>query len=100
MAYIYIYTYIYIGLEITIQANKKKVQFLDVYLDLGTGEYGPYLKPNDTPIYVHAGSNHPPLVLQNIPKGIKRRLSRISATKQIFKRAAPVYQSALDILTS
>ena len=28
------------GLEITIQANKKRVQFLDVYLDLETGEYG------------------------------------------------------------
>ena len=32
----------------------------------------------------------------NIPKGINRRLSRISATKEIFERAAPVYQSALE----
>ena len=84
------------GLEITIQANKKKVQFLDVYLDLQTGEYGPYLKPNDTPIYVHAGSNHPPEILRNIPKGVNRRLSMISATKDIFERAAPVYQAALE----
>ena len=84
------------GLEITIQANKKKVQFLDVYLDLEKGEYGPYLKPNDHPVYVHAGSNHPPKVLENIPKGINRRLSRISATKEIFEAAAPVYQAALE----
>ena len=80
------------GLEITIKANKKRVQFLDFYLDLETGEYGPYMKPNDTPIYVHTGSNHPPKVLQNIPKGINRRLSLISATKEIFEREAPVYQ--------
>ena len=84
------------GLEITIKANKKRVQFLDFYLDLETGEYGPYMKPNDTPIYVHTGSNHPPKVLQNIPKGINRRLSLISATKEIFEREAPVYQAALE----
>ena len=84
------------GLEITVEVNKKHVEFLDVYLDLNTGEYGPYLKPNDTPIYVHTGSNHPPQVLQNIPKSINRRLSLISATKEIFERAAPVYQEALE----
>ena len=69
---------------------------MDVWLDLESGLYGPYLKENDTPIYVHAGSNHPPLVLKNIPKGINRRLSMISATKEIFDAAAPVYQSALE----
>ena len=84
------------GLKITIQANKKRVEFLDVYLDLETGEHGPYLKPNDTPIYAHAGSNHPPHILKNIPKGVNKRLSRISSTKEIFERAAPVYQSALE----
>ena len=83
-------------LEITIEANKKRVEFLDIYMDLDKEEYGPFLKPNDTPIYVDAGSNHPPKVLENIPMGINKRLSTISATKEIFDRAAPVYQAALD----
>ena len=84
------------ALEITIEANKKRVEFLDIYMDLEQEEFGPFLKPNDTPIYVDAGSNHPHKVIENIPKGINRRLSTISATKQIFDNAAPVYQAALE----
>ena len=37
-----------------------------------------------------AGSNHPPQVLENIPRGINSRLSTISASKDIFDKAAPV----------
>ena len=33
-------------LSITIEANKKVVNFLDVTLDLNTGLYKPYMKPN------------------------------------------------------
>ena len=64
-------------------------------MDLEKEEYGPFSKPNDTPIYVDASSNHPPKVIENIPMGINRRLSTISATKEIFDKAAPVYQAAL-----
>ena len=83
-------------LEITIDANKKRIEFLDIYMDLEKEEFGPFLKPNDTPIYVDAGSNHPKAVLDNIPKGINKRLSTISASKEIFDKAAPVYQAALE----
>ena len=41
------------GLKITIEANKKIVNFLDVTLNLDKGSYEPYTKPNNTPIYVH-----------------------------------------------
>ena len=40
------------NLEITIEANKKKVEFLNIYLDLEKEEYGPFRKPGDIPIYV------------------------------------------------
>ena len=83
------------NLNITIEANKKRVEFLDVYFDLEKDEYGPYMKPNGEPIYVHAKSNHPPKILENIPKGINKRLSTISASKEVFDRAAPPYQDAL-----
>ena len=39
------------GLKITIEANKKTVNFLDVTLDLSNGKYMPYTKPNNTPLY-------------------------------------------------
>ena len=84
------------NLEITIEANKKRVEFLDVYFDLEKDEYGPFRKPGDNPIYVHSGSNHPKSVLENIPMGINKRLSRISSNKEIFEKAAPDYQEALE----
>ena len=55
------------GLKITIEANKKVVNFLDVTFDLSSGSYKPYMKPNFKLLYVHRLSNHPPALLKNIP---------------------------------
>ena len=71
------------------------VEFLDVTLDLNTGLYKPFMKPNDTPIYVNKNSNHPPKILKNIPAAVNRRLSNISANENVFKEAIPPYQNAL-----
>ena len=58
-------------LQITIEANKKVVNFLDVTLDLNKQSYAPYIKPNNKPLYVHRESNHPPLILKKHPTGHK-----------------------------
>ena len=84
------------GLKITIEANKKIVNFLDVTLNLTTGKYAPYNKPNNTPLYVHKKSNHPPGIIKNIPVAVNKRLSEISSDEESFNRAAPLYQEALD----
>jgi hypothetical protein len=84
------------GLKITIEANKKIVNFLDVTLNLTTGKYHPYSKPNNTPLYVHSKSNHPPSVLRNIPLFINKRLTEISSDQDSFEQASPPYQQALD----
>ena len=60
------------NLKITVESNKKVVNFLDVTLDLNTGKFKPYTKPLSTPLYVHSQSNHPPSVLKNIPEAINR----------------------------
>ena len=39
------------NLQITIEANKKVVDFLDLTLDLRTGVYKPYKKPNNNSIH-------------------------------------------------
>ena len=44
------------GLDITADANLKSVIFLDDNFNLETGTYRPYMKPNDTPTYVHKDS--------------------------------------------
>ena len=85
------------GLKITIDPpNKIIANFLDVTLNMETGHYCPYRKPNDKPIYVHSKSNHPPNVLEQIPKSINKRLASVASSKELFDAAAPEYQKALD----
>ena len=47
------------GFRIAADSNLKGTDFLDVYLDLKSGRYKPYHKPNDIPIYLDSESNHP-----------------------------------------
>ena len=84
------------NLGITSTANLTQVQFLDVTLDLKNESYKPFIKPGDKPTYVHSGSNHPPSIIKNIPLSINKRLSKISANKEIFDSASPLYQAALE----
>ena len=42
-----------LGLRITIDCNLKVTNFLDITLNLNNGEYSPYRKPNDRPVYIH-----------------------------------------------
>ena len=83
------------GLKITIEANKKVVNFLDVTLNLANGKYLPYNKPGNIPFYVNKKSNHPPRIIGNIPKSINKRLPEISIDEDSFSKAAPLYQKAL-----
>jgi Holliday junction resolvase RusA-like endonuclease len=83
-------------LSITIEVNLKVVNFLDVTLDLNSGLYKPYMKPNNTPIYINRKSNHPPGIIKNIPAAVNRRLNSISADDGVFKEAIQPYQDALD----
>ena len=61
-------------LKITVEANKTKVNFLDIKLDLRSGKYWPYTKEGNIPLYVHRKSNHPPSILKNIPESINKWL--------------------------
>merc|ERR1711954_229573 len=85
-----------LGLNITIEANLSTVDFLDVTLELKTGIFRPYMKPNNILQYVHSSSNHPKHILDNIPKGVERRLCQISSNEEVFKKAIPPYQEALN----
>ena len=83
------------GFSITIDANIKSVNFLDLNLNLENETYKPYMKPNDFPLYVDTQSNHPPNILRNIPKSVNRRLCSISSNEEVFNSAIPPYQQAL-----
>lgn len=83
-------------LKITVEANMKIINFLDVTLDLNTGYHMPFTKPNHIPKYVNCKSNHPPNILKNIPISINKRLSELSSNVAVFNRAVPIYQTALQ----
>ena len=84
-----------LGLKITIEANLKVVDYLDITLDLNSGKYYPYRKPNDNPVYINSRSNHPPVIIKHLPAAINRRLCDISYDKYVFQKAAPLYADAL-----
>ena len=88
--------YIYHELSITVDANKKVVQFLDAEFNLERDTYKPFIKPNDIPLYVHQHSDHPKAALKNIPAAINRRLSALSSDEEIFASVAPLYQEVLN----
>ena len=85
------------GLKITIEANKKTINFLDVTFDLTSNSYKPFMKPNNKLLYVNRQSNHPPALLKNIPENVNKRLTSISSSRNVFDAAIPPYQKkALD----
>ena len=70
--------------------------FIDVELNLATGEFKPYRKPNDSPVYINANSNHPKTITDQLPKMIEYRLSSLSSSAKVFENEVGPYQRALD----
>ena len=53
------------NLKITIEVNKKLVNFINATLDMNTEKFKPYAKPTNTPLYVHSKSNHLPSIISS-----------------------------------
>ena len=83
------------GLSITCETNLKIVNFLDIQLNLENNTIRPYMKPSNNPVYINKHSNHPPNILQKLPKSISRRISDISSNENIFKDSITIYENAL-----
>ena len=74
----------------------KIVNYLDVTLNLNDGSYRPYKKPNEETNYIHVNSDQPPSILKQLPKSIKKQLSSLSSSKQIFEETASYYEQQLS----
>ena len=83
------------GLKITTEVNIHTTDFLDVMLDLKTGNYRPYRKDVNPPVYINKSSNHPPNIKKELPKMISRRISDLSSSKVNFQAEATTYNEAL-----
>ena len=84
------------NLDIVVECNMKKVNYLDVTLDLESGTYKPYHKADNEINYVHIESNHPPNITKQIPISIQTRLSNLSSDENIFSQATPYYKEAIE----
>ena len=84
------------GLKLTTETNTRRAQFLDFVLDLDGKEHKPYQKPNANIVYVNKKSNHPPIILKNIPRGVENRLQRLSSNENCFNQEKDTYQRALN----
>lgn len=73
----------------------KIVNYLDVTLDLSTGKFCPYRKPDNYPLYINAKSNHPPSIIKHLPATISTRISGLSCDPDKFNKASRVYNDAL-----
>ena len=84
-----------LGLKITVQSNLKVVNYLDVTLNLKTGKYYPFRKPDNNPLYINAKSNHPPSIIKQVPASISSRISTLSCDANGFQNTAQLYNNAL-----
>lgn len=60
------------GLRINIHMNITMTDFLAVTLDLSSGNYKPYHKPNERLTYINTDSCHPPTVFKSLVKDISK----------------------------
>ena len=83
-------------LSITIETNLFETDFLDVTFNLATGKIFPFRTPINQPFYINAKSNHPPNILRDLPSMINKRLSDLSCNEEGYKKAKPLYETALN----
>ena len=84
-----------IGYAIDVETNLKIVDFLDITFNLNNDTYRPYKKPNYLLSYINKFSNHPPQIINQVPKTINERLSRNSSNEEVFNSPKHQYEKAL-----
>ena len=58
-------------------------------------KFFPHRKPDNTPLYIHFESNHPPAFRKQLPSINDRRISNLSCNENEFHKAKALYESAL-----
>ena len=81
------------NLNIVCEINLKPPNFLDLTLNLPTGEYEPYSKPDNKPLCINLNSGHPPNILKYLPEIIPRRLHK---HKKLFRYEGKKNATALS----
>ena len=83
------------SLNIVSETNLKVVNCLDLTLNLSTGKYKPYNKPDNKPLYVSVNSNHPPHIIKNLPETISKHIKLLS-DKTVFNNSKQLFNNTLS----
>ena len=83
-------------LKITAKTGKTSINFVDINFCFNSESYQPYRKPNDELLYIKRNWNNPPTILSRLPQTISKRISSLSSNYELFSRAAPIYNAALE----
>ena len=80
-----------LGLQIEIASNLKIV---NITLNLNNNSFKPFCKKNSAPTYINIDSNHPRLLLKQIPNAVNQRINRQYSCKRIFEESKIIYDEA------
>ena len=74
-------------LSITWETNLKAVHFLDVILNLTTGEYQAYNKPDNSLLHINILTNRPSNIIKSLPSSISKRIKNLTADETTFNKS-------------
>ena len=67
---------------------------MDSRFNLNDQTYEPYRKAYNDPVYINKHSNHPPNIINEVPKAISKRLTSVCNTN-VFDRNIGIYNTVL-----
>lgn len=73
--------------------NFTETGFLDFSFNQEINNFFPYRKTNNTPLYIHSDSNHPPYLIKQLTSMTNRCISNISCNENEFNKAKTLYKS-------
>lgn len=78
------------------ETNTKTVQFLDITLDITSGLYYFYYKPNENSQCVYSNSDHTRIIINQNVNNMSIRVSKLFANKEIFENISDYYNETLS----
>ena len=71
------------------------LDYLDVEFDIQNDSYKPFKKPNAKTLYINPHSDHPPAIINAIPKIVGDRITKLCSTEEVFVVEKKLYEDAL-----
>ena len=88
------------GLDVIIKCNMKIVNYLDVTFSLNNSTYRPFQRQNNITQYIEMEPNHPPNIIKQIPKTIKKHLFQLSYNEETINQHSSMKANRTSLATN